>query len=450
MLYNFLKIIFKLALRVFFKEYKVINKTEIPSDGPLIVVSNHPSTFMDPIIVASLLKQDARFIAKGTLFNSVFKDWAMRNIMKSIPVYRKQDNPGKQLNNDAIFEQCFLFLEGKGTLIIFPEGTSINERKLQDIKTGTARIALGTEARNNFQLGTKILSIGINYSDAPMFRSDVWINVEELIHVSDYKEEYAKNDRQAVRLLTEKIRSNLEKNLIITDDEQEDQFIKNVEVIYKNELVSHFSLDPKLHGFTITKGIEEAVNHFEELDKTWVQNLQQKVADYMLRLKNNKLEDRFLARDKSKEKSVFTDSILRVFFLVLGFPFYIYGLITNIIPYHLSGRIAEEMTNDEEYLGPLKMTAGIFVYSIFYGFLIYLFGHYIAKGEWWWTICFLASLPIAGFFAMLYYQRLQNLKIHWRLISIFYKEPDLMGELFAARKSIIKDLDWAKEQYLSN
>ena len=449
MLYNFLKIIFKLALRVFFKEYKVINKTEIPSDGPLIVVSNHPSTFMDPIIVASLLKQDARFIAKGTLFNSVFKDWAMRNIMKAIPVYRKQDNPGKQLNNDAIFEQCFLFLEGKGTLIIFPEGTSINERKLRDIKTGTARIALGAEARNNFELGTKILSIGINYSDAPIFRSDVWINVEELIHVSDYKEEYAKDNRQAVRLLTEKIRSNLERNLIITDDKQEDQFIQNVEIIYKNELVAHLNLDPKLHGFTITKGIEEAVTHFEAMDKNWVKNLQQKVADYMLRLKNNKLEDRFLARDTSKEKSVFADSILRVFFLVLGFPFYLYGLITHFIPYYLSGRIAEELTNDEEYLGPIKMTAGIFIYAIFYGIMIYLFGHYIAKGDWWWTICFVISLPIAGFFAMLYYQRLQNLKIHWRLISIFYKEPDLMGELFTARKSIIKDLDWAKELYLN-
>lgn len=447
MLYNFLKIIFKLALRVFFKEYKVINKTEIPTEGPMIVVSNHPSTFMDPIIVASLLKQDARFIAKGTLFNSVFKDWAMRNIMKAIPVYRKQDNPGKSLDNDAIFEQCFQFLEQKGTLIIFPEGTSINERKLQDIKTGTARIALGAAARNNFKLDVKILSIGINYSDAPLFRSDVWINVEELIHVSDFQKEHQENDRNAVRLLTHKIQSNLEKNLIITDDEQEDQFIRNVEAIYKNELVTHFNLDPTTHGFTVTKGIEEAITHFEELDKTWVENLRQKVANYTLRLKNNKLEDRFLARDKKKEKSIFADSILRLFFLVLGFPFYIYGVVTHIIPYHLTGSMARALTNEEEYLGPIKMTVGIFLYSLFYGVMIYFFQHYISKGDWWWTICFIISLPFAGFFAMHYFQRLQKLKTHWRLISILYKEPDLMGELFLERKSIIKDLDWARELY---
>ena len=289
MLFNFLKLILKIALRIFFKEFKVISKTEIPTEGPLIVVGNHPNSFMDPIILATLLEQDNRFIAKGTLFNSVFKDWFMRNITRSIPVYRRQDNAGQSQNNDAIFEQCFLFMEEKGTLIIFPEGTSINERKLQDIKTGAARIALGVEARNDFQLGVKILSVGINYSDVTTFRSDVWINVEELIEVQQYKHEYEKDDRNAVRMLTQKIQDNLEKNLIITSDQQEDQFIREVEAIYKNELVSDLGLDPKLHAFTLTKGIEEAVNHFEDLDNTWLENLKEKVAAYSLRLRNHNL-----------------------------------------------------------------------------------------------------------------------------------------------------------------
>ena len=96
----------------------------------------------------------------------------------------------------------------------------------------------------------QILSIGINYSDAPSFRSDVWINVEEVIKVADYQEAYRADDRQAVRLLTAKIQANLEQNLIITDDVQEDDFIKNIETIYKNQLVNHLRLDPKLHAFT--------------------------------------------------------------------------------------------------------------------------------------------------------------------------------------------------------
>ena len=449
MFYDLLKIIFQLALRIFFNEYKVINKAEIPSQGPLIVVSNHPSTFMDPIIVGSMLETNARFIAKGTLFNSVAKDWVMRNIMRAIPVYRRQDNPSKLQNNDAIFEQCFELMEQKGTLIIFPEGTSINERKLQDIKTGTARIALGAEARNDFQLGVKILSIGINYSDAPSFRSDVWINVEEVIEVGDYHKAYEADDRQAVRSLTDKIQDNLEKNLIIADDAQEDDFIKNIETIYKNELVNHLRLDPKLHGFTITKGIDQAVDHFEELDKNWVSQLQDKTARYIRRLDNNRLEDRFLARDKSKESGLLVDSSLSLLFLIIGGPFHLYGLLANFIPYQLTDTVAKELTNEEEYLGPIKMTAGMFIYVVFYATLIYFFQRFIAQGDWWWTLIFASSLPLAGLFTLYYNQRLKNLKTHWRLINMVYKEPNIIGELFAERKAILKDLDWAKEQYLT-
>jgi len=435
-------------LSVFFKEYKVINKAEIPSEGPLIVVSNHPSTFMDPIIVASLLRQKVRFIAKGTLFNSVFKDWAMRNIMRSIPVYRRQDNPAKLKNNEAIFEQCFQLMEQKGTLIIFPEGTSINERKLQDIKTGAARIALGAEARNNFQLGLKIASIGINYSDAPSFRSDVWINVEEVIEVKDYQKIYAKEDRQAVRSLTNKIQDNLEKNLIIAADEQEDVFITHIEEIYKNELISHLQLDPTLHGFAITKGIEQAVDHFEALDNTWVNQLQKKTARYFQRLEHNQLEDRFFARDTGKEKGLFSDSLLNILFLLVGLPFYLYGVITNFLPYRLTGSLAAKLANDEEYLGPIKMTVGMFLFFIFYTVMLYFFHHQIAQANWWSTFLFAGSLPLAGFFALSYIQRLKNLKTHWQLIALFYKKPDIIGELFAERKAIIKNLDWAKKQYL--
>ena len=449
MLYSFLKFIFKAALQIFFNEFKVINKEALPTEGPMILVSNHPSTFMDPIIVASIIKPHAHFIAKGTLFNSVLKDWIMRNIMNSIPIYRKQDNPGSLYKNDDVFEQCFLFLEQKGSLIIFPEGTSINERKLQEIKTGTARIALGAEARNDFKLGISIISIGINYSDAPNFRSDVWVNIEKPIKLSKFKEAYQKDDRDAVKKLTNEIRQKLEKNLIITDDDQEDEFIRNVEDIYKNQLVSDLNLDPVLHAFTLTKGIESAVNYYETLDEVWLEKLRIKVANYSRRLKNNNLEDCFLVRDNKSNRNILNDSLLGLLGLLFGAPFYLYGLLTNYLPYHLPKRIAAALTGDDEFVGPIKLTSGIFTFPIYYSILIYIFNQFIAQGNWWWTVFFAISLPLAGFFAMVYYQRFKNFRTHWRLVSLFYKEPKLIGELLQEREEIIKDFDWAKDQYVA-
>ncbi|MEZ4886713.1 MAG: lysophospholipid acyltransferase family protein [Chitinophagales bacterium] len=452
MLYAFLKLIFKITLQVFFRQFKVVNRHLIPKKGPLIVVSNHPSTFMDPIIAATLLKQQVHFIAKGTLFNTGLKNWILSNLMNAIPVYRRQDNvenPNKLQQNDAIFERCFEFLGEKGTLIIFPEGTSINERRLREIKTGTARIALGAEARNNFELGVSILTIGINYSDASTFRSDVWVNIDEPIQVSDFKEAYQEDEFEAVRALTEVIRQRLEQNLIITDDDTEDELVQQIEAIYKNQLIADLDLDPKEHAFTLTRGIVDAVNHFEEMDAPRVEALQDSVGKYMTQLNELQLEDRFLAQDKKRKRNIFRDSLWMLVTLILGFPVHLYGFVNNYIPYILPSKIAALLTKDEEYVGPIKMTSGIFTFSFFYALQVYLFHQYLAPNEWW-TVAYAMSLPLSGFFAISYWQHSGKFLKHWRLISLFYQKPAEMGRLLQQRAEIIEVLEQAKEEYFSN
>lgn len=447
MLQKFLKIIFAIALRIFFKEFKVVKKGNVPTEGPLIVVGNHPSTFMDPIIVSNLLKQDVHFIAAGTFFSSKWKNWFMRNIASSIPVHRRQDNPDMMQNNDAIFEQCFQFLEGKGSMIIFPEGTSIHERKLRVLKTGAARMALGAEARNNFELGVKILSIGLNYSHAPSFRSNVWVNVEEVIEVKDFKKIYQIDDRDAVQSLTSAIQKKLEKNIIITHNDNEDQFISAVENIYKNKLIADLNLDPKIHSFNLTKGIQEAVHHFEKMDKEWLEKLKEKVVNYTQQLNQLKLEDRFLAKNKKGIKNIFYDNLLRILFLVLAVPLFIYGLITNYIPYRLPKTIAKLATKHDSYVGPIKMVSGIFLFPIFYAFLIYLFQYFIPEKNEWSLVIFTISLPLGGAFALWYTQRYRNLRGYIRLMFLSSRQPKVIEGLLNTRDGIINDLDWARDMY---
>jgi len=450
-MYQIFKFIFKVALRVYFREYKVINKEIIPDKGPLIIVANHPSTFMDPIIVASLLKQQVCFIAKGTLFKGKFKNWWMRNMAFSIPVHRRQDDPALSSKNKDMFEHCFSHLETKGTLILFPEGTSIKERKLREIKTGAARIALGAEARNEFKLGVKILCIGINYTDPQLFRSDVWINVEDVIEVKDYALAYLKNDRDAVIQLTEDIKSTLEKNLILIDNEEEDQFIRNVETLYKNELVSQFNLDPKWHGFPITKGIEQAVKHFDGLDNNWTSDIRKRVNQYFNQLKTFQLKDRFLTPGGKKQSPSLSMQILQALLLLLGLPFYLYGLIVNYLPYLVPGRVAKVMTPFAAFRGPIKMTVGIFSFGLFYGLLLYLFIRYFAGSpdQELYALLFALSLPISGYFAMSYYKRIQNFKLLRTWMITFYKHPLKVSGLIEQRKSILRELDFAKDHYLN-
>ena len=90
--------------------------------------------------------------------------------------------------------------------MIFPEGTSISERRLRPLKTGAARIALGAEARHGFKLGLQVVPVAINYFDPSRFRSDVLLNVAPPIRVATYAAAYARDPDEAADQLTEAIR----------------------------------------------------------------------------------------------------------------------------------------------------------------------------------------------------------------------------------------------------
>jgi 1-acyl-sn-glycerol-3-phosphate acyltransferase len=52
------------------------------------------------------------------------------------------------VSNQDSFDACYRVLEEGKTLVIFPEGTSFLERHLRELKSGTARIGLEVEKRN--------------------------------------------------------------------------------------------------------------------------------------------------------------------------------------------------------------------------------------------------------------------------------------------------------------
>ena len=66
------------------------------------------------------------------------------------------------------------------------------------IKTGVAIIALGAEAKYNFELDLSIVPIGLNYSNPHNFKSDVFVNIGKPIKVSDYKDIYLKDPKEGV------------------------------------------------------------------------------------------------------------------------------------------------------------------------------------------------------------------------------------------------------------
>ena len=152
MLYKLLKSIIGLGLRLYYREIKITNGVHLQTKGAKIIIANHPNTIIDAWVLTMLCKEPIYYMAKGVFFNTPIRR-KLLNSLGLIPVNRATDNKTSGVSNEDSFEMCYRVLEEGKTLVVFPEGTSTQERLLRELKSGTARIALQTEFRNKGKLG---------------------------------------------------------------------------------------------------------------------------------------------------------------------------------------------------------------------------------------------------------------------------------------------------------
>jgi len=444
MLYPVLKLIYKIGLWVFFRKFEVRNRQLMPDQGPLLLVANHPNTFMDPIVIASLLRQQVYFIAKSTVFNSPFKKWLLHR-MNLIPVHRREDMPDQAINNEETFRASTEALAARKTLLIFPEGNSFNERRLRKVKTGAARMALGAVAHAGATADLKILPVGLNYSDPTRFRSDVFVNVGKPIEVAAYLESYRQDSVGTVAALTERIRQQLEKLIVVTPTDEEDELVRQIERIYKDRLVSQVPVPAPRHeqDFLVTKAIVKSMAHFIGTQPERVARFRDKVAAYNRLRSELGLQNTPYENTSSPQLWPYVRTTL---LLVAGFPLYLYGLVNNYIPYIIPSKVADALTEEEEFLAPIMLTIGIFSFPLCYSLQALFFWEMMPS--YLYLLLYLVSLPLSGFFTLRYWQALGRAREQWRLLRLTRQKAPAAEQLKQYHQEIINELEQAREEYM--
>lgn len=445
MLYTILKTLMKITRSIFFRSITIRNKELIPSQGPLLVLANHPSTFMDPIVIATILDRKVFFLAKGELFKSSFAKWLLPKF-NMIPVYRKQDDPTQMNKNDDTFKKCFEHLEKGGAILMFPEGVSITERKLKPIKTGAARIVLGAEARNNFELGVQIINIGLNYENPHKFNRHLFININKPLKAKEYKEIYSKDTFKAAELLSEEIRKQLEKLVIAIEDKKTDELVNDIETLYKYSISKEIGIEneDKSKEFLITKGIIETVNYYKVLQPARVEAMRKRIKDYFTNLSRLGLSDSDLHTNE-KSNSFIGSTVKSLLIMVVGFPVWLFGAINNFLPFEIPGWVAGKISKEIEFKGAIGMVGGMFTFLIFYTLQIILV--WKLSDNQWLTIAYGISLPLSGLFAYWYWHTVNKIRTKWMLMMLFYKRGTFISNIISEREQIIAEFDKARNEY---
>jgi len=439
-MYPFLKQLIKASLFFFFKHIVVNGKEHIPDKGPLILVANHPNTFMDPLLIASITRQRIGFIGNAGIFSNKIIAKILR-FFHVIPIFRKKDlQPGEKSDNKQAFMQCHDYLSRQGTFLIFPEGTSYYELKLREIKTGTARIALSYEALKNFEGNLKIIPIALDYSDAIQFRSIVSITVCPAITVAAYKQKYEQHEFDAVVQLTEDIRKELAKNIPHTSGKEQEEFLLKAHQFYTTFYAPQSALqkNPK-QSLEVRNQVSKALQFLQEKNANLYGNTQSKVLQFFKMVKMEGLTPDIISNSFFNKNKLFVLAFSMVKFLVL-FPIYILGLGFNYLPYILPEKIFKLLKLDIEYKAPVQMIAGLLTFPLFYTGIIWLYRIYIST-EFWQTLLLLFVMPLTGYFTMYYYAAMKRFikLLHYN----FFMEKSKKQKIIALRDEILNIVEEA-------
>ena len=122
--------VFRAAAQSLFR-LQIINYENLIQDGPCIYVVNHQS-FLDPPIVGQMFEKPIHYLARKTLFDSAFMNFALP-LCHTLPIDQEQPDPGSIL-------KVLRLVKSGGRIIIFPEGSRSPDGQIHEAMPGIGLI----------------------------------------------------------------------------------------------------------------------------------------------------------------------------------------------------------------------------------------------------------------------------------------------------------------------
>jgi 1-acyl-sn-glycerol-3-phosphate acyltransferase len=445
MLYQSLRPFVTTAVNVFYKNVEVTNVKALNRKGPTLIVSNHTNAFLDAIVVAVFVKHKMYSIARG----DVFKNPTLGKILSAlgiIPIFRKQDGVGEMMKNEETFERSIELLSQGETIIMYPEGDCVTEKRLRKLRKGAARIALRAESENDCRLQLQIIPIGLNYSNPHNFRSRLFINVGEPMLVEDYARQYAEDNAKAMNRFTQDLEQKMRQLIVEVEHAEGDVFYEEVLRVYKPILKMQlgFPLHTLRHDHDAEVLLAKAVNHLHHHHPRQLSELKHRMGNYHHELKQAGIALQHFSREKVNSISLLNvtgEGIL----LGLGWPLHIVGLLLNYLPYRFAYQTANKKVKQRHFHASVNFAIGMFGWLFYYLFQLLVAG--IVSKSLLVTLGFAVLIPLSGWFSLRFYSFVKRARANSNIISLLHNNKEKAQHLLAERDEIIDTLQSIMETF---
>ena len=429
-----------------FKAVDARHPERVSDRGPLLLCVNHPNNFIDSLVVGATLRRKVHYLATAAMFrNRLLGRFLLA--CGAIPVYRKQDDPDKMDRNLDTFAACYAAFERGRVIAIYPEGTTHAEARVQRIKTGAARIALGYEADHPGEL--TMLPVGLSFEARKSFRSRVLVAFGEPLQPSAYLAAYREDPVKAVDALTRDLQWAMEAQVVNVERIDDQRLVRAVEELYRDELTNQVmearglarrDVDP----VRLSRSIADAVRHFKAREPERIESLWQRIQAYRSLLAQYHIRDETVRARRQKLPA--RSRVVYSWDAVVGLPFFGYGLLVNALPYFVPRWLAHRGARKETDYATIRLLASVVAFPLFWGLETWLVAR--AAGPWW-ALAFALSLPISGTIAYRYLIGAGWLRVRLRFAVLALTQSQAARRLVTEREAIVSELERAKQDYLA-
>lgn len=410
-LYLLVKIFAQYSIRIYFPKILKINAPK-KIYGRTIYVSNHPASFMDPVLLGTLQRPSVFFMTRSDIFTPMMKPilW----LAQMLPIYRQLDGDGAVGKNAEVFKATSNVLKGGRNLLIFGEGFTddVFIRRLKPIKKGPARIGFIALEAMNWKKKVYVSMIGINYSQPNYLGGDVVIVNSERFCLNDYYDVYKENPNRAITEVTRRIEVMLKPLITHVENKEWAEFHEQVMQIRRN------GLHPENTDFSIP--LQQRYENSKQL-AAWInqQNLEneelialKKQADTYFRLqKRLGLSEKYVFEKVSAGKLNVSNEL---FYLITAFPIALLGAAHLLVPYLLVKKFTEKTFKRRVFWSSVKMMLGMLFMALFTWPIVALFNAYLIHNGWL-SLLYFFTLPLFGIVAYTWKHKLVDFQTKRKL-----------------------------------
>ena len=405
------KQVVSIALEVFFRRINVVGAENVPRNKAVLLAVNHQNAFVDALVTSVWMRRHTDYLVRADVFSNPLAR-AFLSSLNMMPIYRPRDKVDLLTANQKTFDRCYKRLAKKHSIVIFPEGTHGDRKRLRPIRKGVARIAFGAMEEHE-GLEVQIVPVGIDYSDYYRQGSDLTVRYGKPMPLKEYFEQYQQNQAQAISSLRAALQHEMQQLMLHLPGEVNYAATLRLLRLHKwegkkRDLEKEFHEAQKLAANALAwqgenpEGAADLKQHLSEFEATQL--------EYGL-------------HDRQFNYGLSGGAVLwRSLLLILLAPYALFGAINNYLPWKLPTIITKAIIKDEQFMCSVALAGGLFLFPIFYALQTLLV--WGLSGSLFLALIYLLALPGSGLLALRWRRLFKKVRGQIRLNRFRKSQPE--------------------------